>query len=717
MKSGKNQEKRASVRYSLLFIIVLAAGYGFQTEALDQILAYALFETEFSVNLPFKDPFDSEDIRVDAIIRSGNSGSQTVPCFYDGNEIWKLRYTPSHVGEYTYEIIGHTRNQLETVLTGNFTVVSHESSGFVRISPDSPRYFVFENGESYFPLGENLGWVSGNNGPSLAVWTGYLDECREAGINWIRIWMCSWGRTELVWKANGRYYFGLEKYSLENARMIDGIFRAAEERGIYIQWVINHHGQYSSSTNPIWNENPYNAANGSFLHSPDAFFTDAEAKRRYRDRLRYLIARWGYSTHLLAWEFWNEVDLTSNFNFSNVKSWHEEMAEYLDSADPYRHLKTTSTASDYPAIYTIQGLDYLQSHAYVNNVIDKTIQKSELVAREHPDKPHFFGEMSYDASGPNRDDRDGVILHNQLWASVHGWDSGAAMTWWWDNWIRPYNLYPHFLNLSRYIAGIDWAKEQMTPIPVQVEGQPGNLGDLTFSPGLGWGASSRSEFVIGMDGIVEYLEECSQFVHGQYHRNFAPNPVFRVDLEQPSVFGLRIDLVARAGANCLIYVDGEQVFRRVFASAQNDSTISREDGEISIPLSAGTHLISVRNTGLDWFRVQFYRLENFAQRITAYARGNRERILLWIHDRAHQFAVLDRYEQFPPLQSTRLLFPEIQIGEYTIEQFDPYSGEIERFHATTANETGLRIEIPSFQRDIAFRLQKKAAFVEPIPLK
>ena len=66
-------------------------------------------------------------------------------------------------------------------------------------------------------------------------------------------------------------YHGLEQYSSTNAEMIDGIFQAAEERGIYIQWVINHHGQYSINTNPVWNDNPYNAKNGGFLEAPEDF--------------------------------------------------------------------------------------------------------------------------------------------------------------------------------------------------------------------------------------------------------------------------------------------------------------------------------------------------------------------------------------------------------------------------------------------------------------
>ena len=37
------------------------------------------------------------------------------------------------------------------------------------------------------------------------------------------------------------------------------------------------------------------------------FFTDERAKADYKNRLRYLVARYGYSTSVFAWEFFNEV--------------------------------------------------------------------------------------------------------------------------------------------------------------------------------------------------------------------------------------------------------------------------------------------------------------------------------------------------------------------------------------------------------------------------
>ncbi len=697
-------------RFKLFFLpavlCLVAVGAGHAQDSVPQL---GFFETSFEIDLEYENPYDSEDIRVDATILSAGFERQ-VPCFFDGENGWILRFTPKLPGDYSFRVNAVTRQESKLVHSGEFVVTPRRDRGFVRIDNTRLRHFSFENNDSYFPLGENLGWVSPAR---LSTWTDYLRECENAGINWIRIWMCPWGRTEIEWTGNS--YHGLGTYSLQNARMIDGIFREAEQRGIYIQWVINHHGQYSIKTNPVWDQNPYNTRNGGFLRSPDEFFRDEEAKRHYRDRLRYLVARWGYSTHLMAWEFWNEVNLTANFHFETVKSWHEEMSAYLRTIDPYNHLQTTSGSGDYDRMENINGLDYLQTHAYITGIIDKIMNTSKRAALEHPDRPHFFGELSYDYRGPNKGDRDGVILHNQLWASVHGWDSGTAMTWWWDNWVRPYDLYYHFEALSHYVDEIDWLKQELLPLGTKVTAHPRDYSDFVFGPGLGWAETDRERFIINRDGTVEGLGRCSSFVHGQYHREMAPNPIFEIDLKHPAQFGFEIGTVARAGAGCSILLDGERVERRVFP-ARNDDYDPAVEGEFSISVPSGKHEIAVKNNRSDWFRVERFWVEDFVPRPLAYARGDEELILLWIHDRPHRYAVIEDYGEYGPLHESKVSLPQIRTGVFEIHQFDTYTGERERLPSVEAGPEGLTVTIQPFEKDIAFHLKRVDTAVGIAPL-
>lgn len=92
-----------------------------------------------------------------------------------------------------------------------------------------------------------------------------------------------------------------------------------------------------------------------------------------RNKLRYVVARWGYSTNIAAWEFFNEID---NAVFTQQDSlliphdavtlWHGEMSRYLKDIGPYQHLVTTSVphrdilgmnSIEIPSIYP----DYIQT--------------------------------------------------------------------------------------------------------------------------------------------------------------------------------------------------------------------------------------------------------------------------------------------------------------------------------------------------------------------
>lgn len=701
-----------SVCFIVFSLNAVSAGWGAENVSLP---AYGLFETSFAVSLPYDNPFDSASIRVDAAIQRDGGETVGVPCFFDG-ETWKLRYTPAHPGSYTFHITARQDGETKEIKSGEFQVTERADRGFVRIGKNTQRHFVFENGEPYFPLGQNLGWVGGRE-PLLDIWKGYLDECAQAGMNWVRVWMCSWGMTELTWTPNGGRYLGYERYDSVNAQLIDGIFQEAERLGIYIQWAINHHGQYSKETNPIWDENPFNVKNGGFLNEPWEFFTNEKAKHHYKNRLRYLVGRWGYSTHLLGWEFFNEVDLTSKFDVPAVKQWHEEMARYLREIDPYDHLRTTSASSQHEKLYAIEGLDYLQTHMYITRLIDALAETSPKRVRDYPTTPHFFGEMAYDWRGPASVDPAGVSLHEQLWASVHATaDAGTAMTWWWDNWVRPRNLYPHFRALANYVEGIDWDRENLRPMTASIEPKSENTGPFQFVPPINWGTTRRTRFEIKETGEVEGLDECTQFVHGNAHRDMAPNPIFLLELDRPTQFRFKIAVVARAGATCIVNLDGNEVFQRVFVSTQNDSTMG-EEGNVSIAVPSGRHNISIKNTGQDWFQVQYYSVDNLVQRPRAFARGNQERVLLWVYDRLHQLVYLSDSEN-PGAQSsgalaaTTLTLPNLAEGEYVVEPFDPYAGTAGIPTTVKASISGLAIPIPSFEKDMAFRIHRKTTAVD-----
>jgi hypothetical protein len=341
-----------------------------------------------------------------------------------------------------------------------------DSRGFVRVDPRNPRYLAFDDGTPFFPIGLNLGWWQNDQDP-LSDYARWFDALRANGANAARIWMAPWS-FGLEWNDTG---LGNYDRRLDRAALLDEVFRLAEEEGIYIQLVLTNHGQFSETTNAQWFENPYNAANGGPAATPREFATDPRARKYFKQRLRYLAARWGYSPNLLAWEWWNEVDFTPMVETDVLETWTQEMTPALLQFDPNDHLTTLSYSIEGDArVWNLREVDLIQRHEYNANDPKWFFPTAGGTGRYEQQrgllpKPLIMGEFG--ASGviekPDASARDAIHLHNGLWAAPFSGFASTAMYWWWDLLIEPANLWGHLAGISRYLADEDLALLAPTP--------------------------------------------------------------------------------------------------------------------------------------------------------------------------------------------------------------------------------------------------------------
>jgi hypothetical protein len=268
------------------------------------------------------------------------------------------------------------------------------------------------------------------------------------------------------------------------------VFDLAASSGLALMLSLQNHGPFSLAFNSEWAQNPYNAANGGPLEHPEQVFTDATAQELFRRRLRYCVARWSYAPHLLAWELWNEVDLTNAFAPAVVAAWHRDMAAYLRSIDPNRHLVSTSFSlypsivdtPDYARIVDDANLDFTQIHRYTtlgngtvvgdSDVSHDTPRLTALMIREHA-RPTLVAEYGVNATDANTTatlDPDAIALHDALWSSALAGGFGAAMTWWWDTYIdaTPDVVYPMFGALVAFVEGVAWDRERLSATTASV---------------------------------------------------------------------------------------------------------------------------------------------------------------------------------------------------------------------------------------------------------
>jgi hypothetical protein len=236
-----------------------------------------------------------------------------------------------------------------------------------------------------------------------------------------------------------------------------------------VQLCIQNHGPFTllAALNTEWADNPYNVANGGPLADPRDFFTDPTSRELFRRRLRYIVARWGYSTQILAWELWNEVNLVKSTVEPDVIEWHAEMAGELLTLDPYDHLISTSTSGDPETpIWELPAIGFTQSHIYnppMTNLVDFLTERASR--SRVAGKPHLISETGVDFRGPAETiavDPEAIGFHDSLWVGLFAETFGTGMSWWWDNVTDPENLYFHFSGVAAAVCGIDFAGQGFT---------------------------------------------------------------------------------------------------------------------------------------------------------------------------------------------------------------------------------------------------------------
>ena len=420
-------------------------------------------------------PFDPDEIDIMAEFTSPAGKKKKIPAFWyqeyqtvelkgigkintpKGEPGWRIRFCPDEAGDWEYSVELNIMGKVQHKVTGEFRVKDSDSRGFIRIEPVRRQNFVFDSGEAYIPVGENVCWAPRESTfDDYERWYGALSE---NGGNYSRVWMASWG-FGFVWKETG-----LTDYTnrLDRAYELDRVMELAEEKGIYTSLVLLNHGQFSAKTNPEWKDNPYNIENGGFLKEPHEFFTDERAKEQFKKRLRYIVARWGYSTNIFSWELWNEVDWTDRYLPGNSQKWHQEMAAFLKEMDPFDHLVSSSTKSAKGPLL-VDELDFINLHEYGMSNFPMEMERYQKDLYNKNNKPVLFAEIGISGSGTETAalDREGIHLHQGLWAGVMGGGAGTGMTWWWDSYVHPNNLYHHFKPISEFARLIPFTDPDLT---------------------------------------------------------------------------------------------------------------------------------------------------------------------------------------------------------------------------------------------------------------
>ncbi len=676
------------------------------------IARFDKLELTMDITAVYTNAYDYDDISVQSIFTDANGKKDTVDGFYfqnsgGGAAAFKVRYSPSVVGMYSYVLSCKTLTGTTLEAARTFDCTASAAPGFIR--KNTSNYLTFDNGSQYIPIGENMGW---QNGGVISSYTSWLTKLADNGGNFIRVWMSSWAFA-LEWKTGGNYQ-GLKKYNQTNAGNLDWLLDYCKQKNVYIMLALNNHGQVSTTVNPEWSNNPYNTANAGPAPNTWDFFTNALAKSLHKNRLRYLIARYGYSQQIQSWELFNEVEWTDQFDAhkTEIKDWHNEMAGYIKEKDVYKHLVTTSYAHDYndDATWNLANIDITQTHFYVNSPsIESVLASASQSYLTKFGKPTLNGEFGLTTDGANLSttDPNGIHIHNTLWASAFSGAMGTAMTWWWDNYIDPQNLYYHFKPLSDVVSLLNLPGDNYKKVSATTSG--GGTSDVTISPGGGFAKATAADFTIDATGnMTPGSSSMSQYIFGStYNTQYRNPPTFTVTYPVAGQFKVVTAGVSGSSPKITIYLDG-------ILSLNENATAN---STYTINISAGPHTIKVDNLGIDWAQVSNFVFTNIGSPLTVYA------LKSMANNKAAGYILNNKYNwQYlknngntapPAVTGTSLSLPGLVNGDYTLFIYSASTGSQQSATQISVSNGTLSASLPSVAWDLAFRLAENST----LPIK
>ncbi|MEA3403073.1 MAG: DUF5060 domain-containing protein [Armatimonadota bacterium] len=688
--------------------------------------------TELTVDLDatWDNPFDPEDVALDAVVQTPSGQRVEVPSFFMldmqrdvigdaelltpvGDGRWCVRFSPTEEGEHRFRLRARDRSGEVIGGEGSFVATARDGHGFVRVSEADPHYFAFDDSSGYFPIGHNLPIYhqTGQLGPEA------MAKMAAAGESYNRWWMSSRGL--------GIESEHLGRYRQPQAWRLDYLLEQARELGMYYMLCLDTHQDFRGDG---WLRNPYNAINGGPCETAGDFFTSDRARELYRKRLRYIVARWGYSPHVLCWEFGNEMQGWADSSPEDQLSWHAEMSRYLRSIDPWDHLITTSFwgGTGDERFWALEDIDIVQTHNYGNAELGYAEIARGFCRQqwERWPKPHLFAEFGLSARAGSRDlDREGWAIHNALWAATMSGCAGGPMPWWHESYIDPLDLYFHFTAMARFVEKLPLGETSWRPLgPASLEYQEGasvpEPSDVIVPTFHRWGRPEHSEFIVQPDGSIADDRRVQSLLQGQAHEDLRNPPTFVAEYPSDGRFIVHVERVS-AGGDLSIYIDDRLALREELATGEGlgVESVWREqwqiwetvyDREIAVDVPAGRHRIRVENTGRDWIRVSRYMLTGLRTHprpnVMALGMVSDSATILWLHNRDSVWHRHADEEPGPVVPSFLATFQGLPDGECRLERWDTWQGRRSYTSDVLVANGTLTIELEELRTDVAYAL-------------
>ena len=348
-------------------VLLLLAFFGFSLTGFSQtqitnvsysssVNLFDMLEISFDVGKTYTNPYDPDMVFIYAVFVSPTNEHHHVNAFYyegynfekrysyyyqnfyehampNGDNGWRIRFTPTCVGNWSFVIHGFDGNGQMQVIGSpvyNPFICNSVSNAKGFISKANSRFLkrdVMNSGhrqyESFFPVGPNVAWYDCLDYNIYQLPRGIYQyeqhiDSLAGNANYMRVFLSRYQGLSLYGPEftgeNGGgapvVYFN-STLNQKDAAELDYIISYAKQHDISLALCFfSFNDLKRTSDDPcsptIWENNPYNTV--LHLKHPCFFFSNDHAKKIARNLIRYIVSRWGYATNIMHWELFNEVN-------------------------------------------------------------------------------------------------------------------------------------------------------------------------------------------------------------------------------------------------------------------------------------------------------------------------------------------------------------------------------------------------------------------------
>ncbi|MGQ9621751.1 MAG: apiosidase-like domain-containing protein [Bacteroidales bacterium] len=348
---------------------------------------FGIFESNFTHEGNYKNPYLETEAYAE--LTRPDKAIWSIPLFWDGGNIWKLRISPDKEGTWTFRITSKDKGL--NGKKGKFTCVASDLKGSYIPMKNHPHHFQYQNGEPVWFMGETA-WALFTDNKSEKHERPEVEEFirtrSSQGFNTVHAMLFS----EAGWGNSGGMPFknlALQEVNPAYWQEVDERIEYTNNKGIIVGLVL------------AWGDK------NRKVPFPWRLFPDLEARKRYA---RYIAARYSaYNVYFILSGEWHAEAKTRPAPEAEIKKEFIEIGAELKRWEPHSRMIGIHPMTSHGSVREFNEADWMSFGDYQQNY--HSLHERMLESMKF-NKPVVNAEYAYylrDQNGDGKPDKENSV--------------------------------------------------------------------------------------------------------------------------------------------------------------------------------------------------------------------------------------------------------------------------------------------------------------------